>query len=68
MENMTIPDVNVVVLDFKTCRGKEMVIPNEDGTYTILINSRLSHESRLETYKHAMHHINSNDFKKKMFN
>lgn len=58
------PDVNVVVIDFKTCKGKEMVVPNEDGSYTILINSRLTYDSQLKAYEHAMRHINNNDFEK----
>lgn len=61
---MTTPDVNVTVMDFKTCKGKEMVIPNEDGSYTILINSRLTYASQLKAYEHAMKHINDNDFEK----
>lgn len=61
---MMTPDVNVVVIDFKTCKGKEMVVPNEDGSYTILINSRLTYASQLKAYEHAMRHINNNDFEK----
>lgn len=58
------PDVNVVVMDFKTSKGKEMVIPNEDGSYTILINARLSYDGQLKAYQHAMRHIEDNDFEK----
>lgn len=61
---MMTPDVNVVVMDFKTSKGKEMVVPNEDGSYTILINSRLTYASQLKAYEHAMRHINNNDFEK----
>ena len=57
-------DVNVVVMDFKTSKGREMVSLNEDGSYTILINSRLSYEGQLKAYQHAMEHIESNDFEK----
>lgn len=64
MVTMTTPDVNIVVIDFKTSKGKEMVVPNEDGSYTILINSRLSYDSQLKAYEHAMRHINNNDFEK----
>lgn len=31
---MMTPDVNVVVIDFKTAKGNEMVTCNEDGSYT----------------------------------
>ncbi len=61
---MTTPDVNVAVIDFKTCKGREMVVPNEDGSYTILINSRLTYASQLEAYEHAIRHINNHDFEK----
>lgn len=57
-------DVNVVLLDFKTSKGNEMVSVNEDGTYTILINSRLSYDGQLKAYEHAMKHIQENDFEK----
>ena len=57
------PDVNVVLLDFPNY-GREMVVLNEDGSYTILINSKLSHESQIEAYTHAMRHINNHDFEK----
>lgn len=58
------PDVNTRLIDFKDCKGKEFVVENEDGSYTIAINSRLSYTGQLEAYKHAMEHINGNDFSK----
>lgn len=61
---MMTPDINVAVIDFKGIPGKELVTENEDGSYTILINARLSHEGQLQAYAHAMKHINSNDFQK----
>lgn len=60
---MMTHDVNIVLIDFPV-KGKEMVIPNEDGSYTILINAKLSHNMRLEAYEHAMKHITNNDFEK----
>lgn len=59
---MMTPDVNVSIIDFKNIPGKEMVTENEDGSYTVLINARLSYEGQLQAYKHALRHINSNDF------
>lgn len=41
-----------------------MVIPNEDGSYTIFINSRLNHEQQVKSYYHAMKHIAGEDFDK----
>ncbi len=60
---MTTPDVNVYLVDFPD-KGKEIVVPNEDGTYTILINARLSSEGQVQAYEHAMRHIENNDFEK----
>ena len=57
------PDVNVVLLDFPN-PGNEMVFENEDGSFTIMINSRLSHNRQLIAYNHAMKHIRNNDFQK----
>lgn len=60
---MTTLDVNIVFKDFPNY-GKKMVIPNEDGSYTIFINSRLNHEQQVKSYYHAMKHIVGEDFEK----
>ena len=57
------PTVNVCLVNFP-CRGEEMVVPNEDNSYTVIINSRLSREKQLAAYMHAMKHISGNDFEK----
>lgn len=54
---LTTPDVNVVLMDFPSKKGNEMVVPNEDRSYTILINAGLNYESQLKAYEHAMSHI-----------
>lgn len=41
-----------------------MITVNEDDSYTILINARLSYEGQLKAYEHALRHINDNDFQK----
>lgn len=61
---MTTPDVNVVLLDFPNLQ-KEMVVPNEDGSFTIFINAKHSTEQQAAAYDHAMKHIQNQDFKKK---
>ncbi len=61
---LTTPDVNVVLMDFPSKKGNEMVVPNEDGSYTILINAGLNYESQLKAYEHAMSHITNDDFSK----
>lgn len=58
------PDVNVSLLDFKERKGNEFVVPNPDGSYTIMINSRLSYSGQLKAYQHALRHIMNNDFEK----
>ena len=51
-------------MDFPSKKGNEMVVPNEDGSYTILINAGLNYESQLKAYEHAMSHITNDDFSK----
>lgn len=58
---MMTPDVNIQLMNFPN-PGKEMVVKNEDDTYTILINARLTRESQIKAYEHAMRHIMNNDF------
>lgn len=43
-------------------RIKSFVRANPDGSYTIVINSRLSIESRLARYEHELRHIQGGDF------
>lgn len=57
------PDVNVILVDFPN-GGNEMVVPNEDGSYTLLINARLSYDGQLKAYEHGIRHIENNDFEK----
>lgn len=57
------PDVNIVLMDIDF-RTNEVVTENEDGSYTIVINARLSEDGRAQAYKHAMHHIKNTDFSK----
>lgn len=56
-------DVNVILIDMPTGKN-EVVTPNEDGSYTLFINSRLSYDGQLEAYKHGMNHIEHDDFDK----
>lgn len=35
---------------------------NKDGSYTILINARLSSEMQIATYDHEIAHINNGDY------
>ena len=58
------PDVNIILMDFPKGKGHEMVVPNEDGSYTIFINAALNYESQQAALKHAMSHIENDDFYK----
>ncbi len=40
----------------------EHLVKNEDNSYTIFLNARLSKENQLKSYYHALRHINENDF------
>lgn len=52
---------NTVLKDLPaTIKAYTVLCP--DGTYTIVLNSRLSHEQQLEAYKHELKHIMDNDF------
>lgn len=60
-------DINTQLIDMDVLVG-EQVIKNKDDSYTILLNSRLSHERQLECYLHAINHIQGNDFEKRNSN
>lgn len=44
------------------CSVKGLAKANSDGSYTILLNSRLSFEQLQRTYIHEMRHIKEDDF------
>ena len=35
---------------------------DKNGDFNIFINARINHETRVETYKHELKHINSDNF------
>lgn len=51
----------VILMDMTV---NEVVTENEDGSYTIFINSRLNYEKQMKAYLHAMKHITGDDFLK----
>ena len=55
--------VNVVLMDLDTC-VHDVVTLNADGSYTVIINSRFSHDAQSAAYCHAMGHIINGDFEK----
>lgn len=55
--------ISTKLLDFKNSTPST-VVSNDDGSYTIFINSRLSYEMQQEVYKHEINHILNGDFDK----
>lgn len=55
--------INVQLINCDTCIS-ESIVKNEDDSYTIFINAKLTHERQLEVYKHALSHIQNDDFEK----
>lgn len=56
-------DCRVVLYNLPTSI-KGYTVKNIDDTYTILLNSRLTYEQNVKSYKHELKHINNNDFDK----
>lgn len=57
-------DVYLEIYDFKELKGDEFVTQNDDGSYTIFINSRLSLYAQRLAAEHAIDHIRRRDFEK----
>lgn len=56
--------INVLYADMPTT-VRSYVVNNIDMTYTIILNSRLSHEQNLISYAHEIRHIENGDYDKK---
>lgn len=54
-------NINVQILDFGNSIPATVTI-NDDGSFSIFLNARLSYERRLEAYLHEMRHIQNQDF------
>lgn len=64
MNNPLLTEViGVYFMDMDTAIEEE-VHPNEDASFTIIINSRLSWERQMIAYQHALSHIMNKDFDK----
>lgn len=55
-------DYFIKLVDFPTCACGGAITPNDDGTFTILINARLSREQNMDSCKHELNHIANGDF------
>lgn len=55
-------DFFVRVVKFPVTTPGGMVMPNDDGTYSIYLNSELNWERQVEAYRHEVGHIENDDF------
>ena len=56
-------DINLQLVDLKTTMVGEVVTENEDGSYTVVINSRAASNKQEEAKLHAYEHIVNDDLK-----
>lgn len=56
-------DINIQIMDMDTMIPEHLV-KNSDDSYTVFLNARLSRDSQLKYYYHALRHIEGNDFYK----
>lgn len=56
-------NINVLFLNMDT-KIPEQVVKNQDDSYTIFLNSKLTREEHLKSYAHAIEHILGDDFQK----
>lgn len=54
-------DYFVRLVDFPVCSCGGAVTVNDDGTYTVLINSRLSADQNRRSYAHEVGHLERGD-------
>ena len=52
------------MIHFPNYKSRESITENEDGTYTIFIESSLSREEQQIEFMHAMKHLLGDDFEK----
>lgn len=54
-------DVNTIYRNFPTSQAS-LVRENPDGSFTIILNARMDHETLMKAYKHELEHIKHDDF------
>lgn len=57
--------IGVYFLDMDTL-VEEQIVFNEDGSFSIFLNARLSWEWQMIAYQHAIKHIMNHDFHKEL--
>lgn len=55
-------EVNVCVMDLGVSNIPGTSTINEDGTLTIFLNARVSHEAMVKAYQHELRHFYNDDF------
>lgn len=56
--------INTILMDLPTYKVKGCTTLNEDGSYTIFLNTKFSKSQLDMTYKHELKHILNDDFAK----
>lgn len=59
-----IEGVNIEYLEHAPASFHGMVVKDDDGFYTILLDPNDTYEQRLKTVRHELEHILNNDFAK----
>lgn len=59
------PDVNTLEYDLPVSVAGYTVL-NADSSYTVVLNSRLTFERRMQAYQHEMKHILTGDYDRKV--
>ena len=59
-----IEGVNIGFLEHAPAGFHGMVVKNDDGFYTILLDPNDTYEQRLKTFRHELEHILNDDFSK----
>lgn len=62
MDNLN--DFRIQLINFPTTKIKACITPNEDGTYTIFVNAKLSQYQQAKAVRHELDHFYGDDFKK----
>ena len=59
-----LQNINTILVDMPS-RIRAYTVANKDLSYTIVINSRLNHETQMKAYQHELNHIQNGDYEKK---
>lgn len=54
---------NVIVDNMDTCIP-EQISANYDGSYTVMLNARMTYESNKHSMEHAWNHVRRNDWER----